>query len=773
MSRLRQIVLCWLLALGTGVFALETRIIGEVLSGSTGEPLPNVSVYFKGTQVGTTTDENGSFYLHVELLRAARLTVSCIGYKTQRFTIEPGNDVGFQVILEEKRNNLEELVVLPGANPALPLMDSLRAHRRDNMPSDESMDGETDLHYFLSHITSKTLKRRLWKSLESGMIRQEDSTYILPLPDNLYTSLSVPMPGHLDFYNPTLPFGGLSLLSPTAASAPAYYHFFLIDSLEAPKRYIVDFRPKNSFDPLFTGSMTIDSATYALTAVTASVPKDANINYLTSLHYNSRYADKTLADEHIAAVMDIAVRTDSSHTFPALLAKQQYTGSAEKSSIGSPTLSIRTNQTNQAGDTIAPQEPPLIRFLSWFAWIYHTGYAKTGTPIDIGKLIEVLQYNRYEKLHMGLPFRTNEKLFKHVSLEGYVGYGLRDHGVKYKAQAQVLLPTERRHMLGAYWWDHYVYSEVSPFDELMCENNWGYGNMSFTTYVLQDVFYKNSHATSTAVRKREFRLWAENDWCSSRGAMPGVETTLSVQIGRMGYGDACRYHYYDMPSFRYSSISGVVRLGWQEQVADLYLTRKHLYSKYPTLFLGAEMGSYQMDGEDHYHMYGNLNLLLRHDAQLGMGGTLSYTFGAGIVLGAVPYPLLAIMDGNQSYSYAPTRFTLMNNAQFMADKYLMLHADWNGQGILFNRIPGVRYARLRELVEMKIAYGGLSEAQKRLNSTLEGAPSQTLTIPYVEVGVGIGNILRIADVMSVWRLTNVGDGVTPRWAVRFRLNLGL
>ena len=328
-------------------------------------------------------------------------------------------------------------------------------------------------------------------------------------------------------------------------------------------------------------------------------------------------------------------------------------------------------------------------------------------------------------------------------------------------------------MLGAYWWDHYVYSEVSPFDELMCENNWGYGNMSFTTYVLQDIFYKNSHATTTAVRKREFRLWAENDWCSSRGAMPGVETTLSVQIGRMGYGDACRYHYYDMPSFRYSSFSGVVRLGWQEQVADLYMTRKHIYSTYPTLFLGAEMGSYQMDGEDHYHVYGNLNLLVRHDAQLGMGGTLSYTFGAGIVLGAVPYPLLAIMDGNQSYSYAPTRFTLMNNAQFMADKYLILHADWNGQGILFNRIPGVRYARLRELVEMKVAYGGLSDKQKRLNSTLEGAPTQTLTIPYVEVGVGIGNILRIADVMSVWRLTNVGDGVTPRWAIRFRLNLGL
>ena len=771
MNRLRHIAAVLLLLAGSSLWAVETRIIGEVLSASTGEPLTNVSVYFKGTQVGTTTDENGTFYLHVDLMRTAPLTVSCMGYKTQRFQIEPGKDVGFQVVLEEKRNNLEEVVILPGANPALPLMDSVRAHRRDNMPADDSYDGETDLRYFLSHITGKTLKRRLWKSLESGMIRQEDSTYILPLPEALYTSLAVPMPDHLDFYNPTLPFGGLSLLSPTAASAPAYYRYFLVDSLEAPKRYIVDFRPKNSFDPLFTGAMTIDSATYALTSVTASVPKDANINYLTSLHYRSTYGENSLENEHITAVMDIAVRTDSSHTFPALLAKQAYKNAPHEShKTHEP---HETHGPHSSSDTLATTELPLFRVLSWFAWIYHTGYAQTGTPVDIGKLIEMLQYNRYEKLHMGLPFRTNEKLFPHVSLEGYVGYGLRDRGVKYKAQAQVILPTERRNILSAYWWDHYAYSEVSAFDELMCENNWGYGNMPFTTYVLQDVFYKNSHATSTAVRKREFRLWAENDWCSSRGARPAVETTLSFQMGRMGYGDACRYHYYDMPSFRYRSVSGVVRLSWHEQVADLYLTRKHIYSKYPTLFLGAEMGSYQMDGQDHYRMYGNLNLLLRHDAQLGMGGTLTYTFGAGLVLGAVPYPLLAIMDGNQSYSYAPTRFTLMNNAQFMADKYLMLHADWNGQGILFNRIPGVRYLRLRELVEMKVAYGGLSESQKRLNSTLEGAPSATLTVPYVEMGVGIGNILRIADVMSVWRLTSAGDGVTPRWAIRFRLNLGL
>ena len=788
-----------------GAAAVETRIVGEVFSASTGEPLQNVSVYFKGTQVGTTTDEHGMFYLHVDLMRSAQLTVSSIGYKTQRFTVEPGKDAGLAVVLEEKKQNLEEVVILPGANPALPLMDSVRAHRKENngyeLQGTGYGEGETETQYFLSNITGKTLKRRLWKSLQSGMIQQEDSTWILPLPDDLYASLAVPLPEHLDFYEPTMPFGGLSLLSPTAASAPAYYRFFLVDSLESPKRYIVDFRPKNNFDPLFTGSLTIDSATYALTDVKAAIPREANINYLTALQYHNGYKSAGTGyrpeEEQMSAVMDIAIKADSSHIFPSLLAKQRWRSTEEAGKTSSTSTTSYPSETSQTRADSVP-EPPLIKVLSWLAWIYHTGYVKTGTPVDIGNLIETFQYNRYELLHMGLPFRTNEKLFPHVSLEGYVAYGIRDHGIKYKTQARVILPTTRRHVLGAYWWDHYTYSEVSAFDELLSENNWGYGNMPFTTYVLSDVWYgaKNKEQRgmrTTAVRQREFKLWAENEWCCGSGARPAVETTLSVQIGRMGYGDACQFHYYDMPSFRYGSVRGIVRLGWNERTADLYLTRKHIYSTLPTLFLGAEMGSWQGEGEDHYRMYGQLNVLLRQNASLGMGGTLSYSFGAGLVLGTVPYPLLAIMDGNQSYTYAPTRFTLLNNAQYVTDKYLFLHSEWNGQGILFNRIPGVRYLRLRELVEFKIAYGGLSGSNRNLLETISPSVGQpdtqlsnvnsqsatdlaqysTLNVPYVEIGVGIGNILRIGDVYSIWRLTSVGDGITPRWAIRFRLNLGL
>ncbi len=86
---------------------------------------------------------------------------------------------------------------------------------------------------------------------------------------------------------------------------------------------------------------------------------------------------------------------------------------------------------------------------------------------------------------------------------------------------------------------------------------------------------------------------------------------------------------------------------------------------------------------------------------------------------------------------------------------MALHTEWNGRGILFNLIPGVRYAKLRELVTFKMAWG-----------------NKGLSTPYVEIGCGIGNIFRVLDIHSVWRLTHRNDHDTPLWAMRFRLHIG-
>jgi hypothetical protein len=79
----------------------------------------------------------------------------------------------------------------------------------------------------------------------------------------------------------------------------------------------------------------------------------------------------------------------------------------------------------------------------------------------------------------------------------------------------------------------------------------------------------------------------------------------------------------------------------------------------------------------------------------------------------------------------------MNNYQYAADKYIALHAHWNGKGLLFNLIPGIRYTRLRELVELKVAYGGMNTSHTSvlpfLPITLPRSAAATLTRYVIEL----------------------------------------
>ena len=104
------------------------------------------------------------------------------------------------------------------------------------------------------------------------------------------------------------------------------------------------------------------------------------------------------------------------------------------------------------------------------------------------------------------------------------------------------------------------------------------------------------------------------------------------------------------------------------------------------------------------------------------------------------------------------------------NEFRALQTEWNGMGILFNLIPGIRWLHLRELVEAKVAYGYLSNKPS-------GTTGTTGHSVYAEVGVGIGNILRVCDLYSVWGFLPVTNNPTPTssyyWGMRFRIHLGL
>ena len=738
--------------------------MGEIVNETTGEPVPNVNIHFRGTKIGTTSDENGSYALRVDMNAKAQLVFSAVGYYTQRFDIEPGAMAGLQVALRERAALLTEVVVAPNENPALELLRQVRMHRQDNdrtMHPELSTEARREQTLYVSQINKRHLRRALWRSLQDGMIAQEDSTYILPLyretqsfriagqkmipandqrtqalilSDADYSSL-LGNEGNLNFYANSVSLMGHAFLSPLATGGNLYYQYYLVGE------DTIHFRTRNSFYATFNGEMVIDTATFALRSITAYVPAEVAVNYVNTLHLSQRLApDGTIAEEHISALLDVSIKSEKAGTvFPTLLINTNLSASETSGPSGEAGLSA--DSAFNALDSL-----PIIRTAKWIATIATTGYIPTGTPVDIGHVEEILQVNRHEGVHVGLPFRTNEKMSKIVSLEASVGYGFKDRSFKGLGRISLDLPTTRRNIIRLEYNDRYVWSEVDDFDRMLRENSMGWGNFDFTAYAFE-ALHRDSLCVNTAMRQRLLQLHWFADWSKH------IETHAFV---RAGWQDG----------YAFQSFSGIARLSWGEKKYDGYFMRRYAYShRYPVLYLGAELGHVNRSSADIQRstLYAHLRLMLTQHANLGMGGTLTYALQAGAIFGDVPNSLLWQANANQGYAYDPYRYTFLHGYELLADKYVALQTEWNGQGILFNLIPGIRWLHLRELVEGKIVYGYLSENHKSQITNYKSPHNL-----YAEIGVGIGNILRVCDLYSVWALAP-----ETRWAMRFRIHLGL
>ncbi|MBO4454675.1 MAG: carboxypeptidase-like regulatory domain-containing protein, partial [Paludibacteraceae bacterium] len=734
--------------------AAETIIVGEVFNETTGEPIPNVNIHFRGTKIGTTSDENGSYALRVDVQAKSQLVFSAVGYYSQRFDIVPGAMAGLQVMMRERVATLTEIVVAPGENPALEILRQVRAHRPDNdrtLHPEQTAVVHRDEQLYISHIQRRHLRRALWRSLQAGMIQQEDSTYIMPLyretqsfrleganmiPANDQQTQALVLTatdyssllggeGNLNFYANSVSIMGHAFLSPLASGGNLYYRYYIEEEENLPslqggdggRHVVIHFRTRNPFYATFNGTLLIDTTTFALRSLQAYVPAEVAVNYVNTLHVSQTLLpDGTLAEENLSLLLDFAVKTDQAGTvFPTvLLTNSLRNPNISLSPVNGQQLIANSQQPASAeADSAftALDSLPVVRVAKWVATIATTGYIPTGTPVDIGHVQEILQVNQHEGVHVGLPFRTNEKMSKWVSLEASVGYGFRDRQFKGMGRVSVNLPTLRKQTMDLEYQDHYVWSEVDDFSRLMRENSMGWRTMDFTAYAFE-ALRRDTFCTNSAMRQRQLQLHWFADWGESLATRLGhpvsVESHAYIRAGwQEGYA--------------YQSLSLIGRLGWGERKYDGYFMRRYAYSgRYPVLYLGAEFGHWnQINGEAYKreainagttgsHLYAHLRVMLTQHAQLGMGGTLTYAFQAGAIFGRVPQTMLWQAQGNQGFAYDPYRFTLLHNGEMAADRYLALHAEWNGMGILFNLIPGIRWLHLRELVEAKLAYGYLS-----------------------------------------------------------------
>ncbi len=796
------LVALYLLSL-ISVRAQETILVGRVFDRLTKAPIENVNIYFKRTDIGTSTNADGFFMLRTFEEHPERVVVSAMGYRKVELKMKQAHHASVELELVEEFTALQDVFVMPGVNPALALMKKVRLSANlNNVRNNPQIATNTreKTTMFLSDFTPDMLQRRMWRTLKSGVVEAADSSLLIPIyysdkqyalqgkskemtaqVDSILTPISEQgfaavlggIEQTLDFYQNAVPLFGQSFVSPLSINSSRFYHFFLVDSVPSQrgKTYRVNFKPKNAQNPVFSGSLFVDSATYALQRIEATVPGRNKLNFIQSLHIQQSFSETpqtpfTLDAEHVSLLFDYAlpVRSDSLRVFPSVYAARSTVAEHTDAAVEVPEADkyVSDSSVIYAMDMLA--QTPLVRTAQYIVTTLVTRHANLRY-VEIGDLRHVLSFNPTEQVRLGLPLRTSEQLMEHFVVGGYGIYGFRDKEWKYKGYAQAKLPIEQRHVFGLSYQDDYTDSEVDDFDRLIQERGLNNTSVSLPNF-LQQLAYRRY----ILLRKREATLSVENSWT------PNFETILNMRKGWMSYGDPAvstlDRPYDQLPHYAYHKVQLTGRFSWQERTVDKHFQRLYVRNHLPILMLGLEYGNYQIESAKPYTHYGKVQLMLHQKLPLGIAGTLNYLLQAGCIIGQVPYYSLTFTQGNAGFMNDYYRFNRMGNTLLASDRYAQLHLNWNAGGLLFNQIPYVNRWGLREIVSAKIAFGRVSD--DHVNTLPAHAPLQSVgTMPYAEAGIGIGNILGILGVESIWRLTYRTAPGAANWGVKFRLELGL
>jgi hypothetical protein len=134
-------------------------------------------------------------------------------------------------------------------------------------------------------------------------------------------------------------------------------------------------------------------------------------------------------------------------------------------------------------------------------------------------------------------------------------------------------------------------------------------------------------------------------------------------------------------------------------------------------------------------------------------GYTDYTLEYGKIFGNnLPYVLLELHPGNESYGLSFYSFNMMNYFEFVSDEYYSFNFDHHFDGFFLNKIPLMRKLKLREVLNFKGVGGKLSEEHQREIYLPYFTHTLSYYKPYMEVSFGLENIFKFFRVDAIFRL---------------------
>jgi hypothetical protein len=176
--------------------------------------------------------------------------------------------------------------------------------------------------------------------------------------------------------------------------------------------------------------------------------------------------------------------------------------------------------------------------------------------------------------------------------------------------------------------------------------------------------------------------------------------------------------------------------------------------------------------------YTRIILGLNYNKVWGTIGRTAFNVEGARVFGTLPYPLLNVYIGNQSFVYNTGAYNQMRIFEFITDKSISGSMEHHFNGFFFNRIPLIKWLKWREIVGTKVIYGSLDQRNFNLIPNAIGdmpvTGFKTFTDkPYAEVSFGIENVFKIIRIDAVWRLTYRNEPRVRNFGIKASIGLAL
>jgi len=801
---------------------------GRVTDSNSGDPIPFSNVVFVGTSIGATTDFEGYFTITTSNFTDS-LVASYIGYKNKiKYFNEEVLTLNFQ--LEEDVINLEEVVFVAGENPAFEILRKVVSNKSDNTKKKlDAYEYETytkveiDVDNISEEFRQKKIMQKITQVMDSvDQIAGEDGKPILPLfisetISNFYYRnkpklshekiLKTKISGvgvedgslvsqfigssfqEYNFYNNWLNIVGKDFASPIIDSWRLYYDYDLTDSLYIDEDYCyrLDFFPRSEQDLAFTGTIWITKQEYAIKQLDVTVGKKANLNFIEKIKIQQELApteegpwlpikNRVLIDvgeirnksagmlaKFYTSNKNIKVNDVKDPRFyeQRILLSEDYRLKNDESyweQYRHEPLTATEISVRNMIDTL--KSIPVIKTYTQLIRIAATGYKKVG-KVDLGPYSSLYANNTVEGQRIQLGFRTNFNFSNRWVLGGRLAYGMQDERFKYRGSVKYIVSRKK--------WTELTGSYTRDIDQVGLSENDLVGNAVFST------------ATKFGRLIKPYR-YSETKFGVQRQLFKGFRQT--IQFNKRVYQPIPGYFDFAYnTSLEDPASSMAVNFTSTEVVIETRYAKDELFvqydndrvslgtNKWPIFTLRYTHGFKDLFGGD--FTYNKASINMRKDIKMGFFGTSNISLTGEYNFSILPYPLLKVHIGNESIFYTSAAYSLMNYSEFVSDRYASLRYDHHFEGFLLNRIPLMKKLKWRTLATANVLYGGLREANQAILPTtdINGNPVDQPSYfnpdtPYIELGYGIENILKVIRIEAVHRLTYLDGADVDKFGMK-------